>query len=206
MTFCDTLLWVAGGGAVAAMPLSAWQVQRMKIKEMDKQSKIILVTGGQKSGKSEFAERMALGLSDCPVYMATAKVMDEEFAKRVQIHKERRQQQWENIEEERLLSKHKMDGRVVLVDCVTLWATNFFFEHGEDIDRAYNALEQEFCRLAETEGATFLFVTNEIGWGGVSANTMQRRFADLQGRANQLIAAQADEVYMLVSGIPVKIK
>ena len=71
---------------------------------MDKNSKIILVTGGQKSGKSEFAEKMALGLSDHPAYIATAKVMDEEFAKRVEKHKHRRQQQWENIEEERLLS------------------------------------------------------------------------------------------------------
>ena len=173
---------------------------------MDKNSKIILVTGGQKSGKSEFAEKMALGLSDHPAYIATAKVMDEEFAKRVEKHKHRRQQQWENIEEERLLSKYRMEHRVVLVDCVTLWATNFFFECGEDIEQAYSALEQEFCRFVEAEGATFIFVTNEIGWGGVSANSMQRSFSDLQGRVNQFIAAQANEVYLLVSGIPVRIK
>ena len=85
--------------------------------------KIVLITGGQRSGKSEYAERMALSLSDKPVYMATAHVWDEEFRQRVLRHQERRGPQWTNIEEEQLLSRHQLSGRVVLIDCLTLYPT-----------------------------------------------------------------------------------
>ena len=97
---------------------------------MEKMKKVVLVTGGQRSGKSTYAEKLALQLSgkSQAVYMATAKIWDEEFERRVQIHKERRGPQWINIEEEKYLSRHNVEGRVVLIDCVTLWSTNFFFE------------------------------------------------------------------------------
>lgn len=90
--------------------------------------KIILITGGERSGKSMYAEQTALKLSDHPVYMATARIWDEEFRQRVNIHKARRGPQWTNIEEEKHLSRHDMTGRTVLIDCITLWATNFFFD------------------------------------------------------------------------------
>ena len=166
---------------------------------------IIMITGGQRSGKSEEAERRALQLSDNPVYMATAKVLDDEFRERVRRHQERRGPQWTNIEEEVTLSRHHIEGRVVLIDCVTLWLTNIFFQNGEDTDRALDAAKMEFDRFT-AQDATFLFVTNEIGMGGTSDNAIQRKFTDLQGWMNQYAAASADEVILMVSGIPVKIK
>ena len=167
-------------------------------------SKVILVTGGQRSGKSDYAEEMALSLSENPVYMATARVWDEEFLERVKRHQERRGPQWTNIEEPMYLSEHNLQGRVVMVDCITLWLTNFFFlQPDNDIDNALADAKAEFDRLI-SQDATFIFVTNEIGCGGVSENAMQRRFADLQGWMNQYVAARADEV--MVSGIPVKVK
>ena len=98
-------------------------------------SKVILITGGQRSGKSTYAEHLALSLSAHPVYMATAHVWDDEFRERVRRHQARRGHSWENIEEERRLSSHDVRGRVVLVDCLTLWCTNFFHaaSHGENL-------------------------------------------------------------------------
>ena len=166
--------------------------------------RIILITGGQRSGKSGHAEQLALSLSDRPVYLATAHIGDEEFRERVQRHQERRGPQWTNIEAERLLSRHDVTGRVVLIDCVTLWLTNFFFDDS-DVDRTLETVRAEFDRFTSQE-ATFIFVTNEIGSGGVSENALQRRFTDLEGWMNQYIARKADEVILMVSGIAVKIK
>ena len=171
-------------------------------------SKVILITGGQRSGKSSYAEEMALSLSDYPVYMATARVWDEEFLERVKRHQERRGPQWTNIEEPIYLSEHDLSGRVVVVDCITLWLSNFFFlqrENDIDIDLALADAKAEFDRLT-AQDATFIFVTNEIGSGGVSENAVQRRFTDLQGWMNQYVAQHADEVVLMVSGIAVKIK
>ena len=167
--------------------------------------RIILITGGSRSGKSTYAEKLALELSDHPVYLATARIWDEEFRERVRRHQERRGPQWTNIEEEKQLSLHDLSGRVVVIDCLTLWATNFFFDLDSDVDAALDALKAEFDRFTDQD-ATFLFVTNEIGMGGVSDNTVQRRFTDLQGWMNQYVASHADEVILMVSGIPVKIK
>ena len=167
--------------------------------------RIILITGGARSGKSGYAEKLALSLSDAPVYLATARIWDEEFRERVRRHQARRGPQWTNIEEEKQLSRHDLSGRVVLVDCLTLWATNFFFDLESDVDRSLAALQEEFDRFTAQE-ATFLLVTNEIGMGGTSDNAIQRRFTDLQGWMNQYAAARADEVILMVSGIPVKIK
>ena len=166
---------------------------------------IILITGGSRSGKSSYAEQLALSLSENPVYLATARIWDEEFRDRVRRHQERRGPQWTYIEEEKQLSLHDLSGRVVVIDCLTLWSTNFFFDLDSDVDAALDALKAEFDRFTDQD-ATFLFVTNEIGMGGVSDNTVQRRFTDLQGWMNQYVASHADEVILMVSGIPMKIK
>lgn len=179
-------------------------------------SKIILITGGQRSGKSRYAEELALRLSDTPVYVATAHIWDEEFRHRVLMHQQRRGPQWTNIEEERLLSRHDLTGRVAVIDCVTLWCTNFFFDPSSPtspsqeewhiiVADALAALKSEFD-LFTSHDATYIFVTNELGSGGVSENVVQRHFTDLQGWANQYIAEKADEVILMVCGIPVKIK
>ena len=166
--------------------------------------RIILITGGQRSGKSRHAEELALSLTERPVYVATAHVWDEEFQERVRKHQQRRGPQWTNIEEEKTLSRHDLTGRVAVIDCVTLWLTNFFFET-QDVDQTLEMAKREFD-LFTAHDATYIFVTNEIGWGGVSENAIQRRFTDLEGWMNQYIASQADEVVMMVSGIAVKIK
>ena len=167
--------------------------------------RIILITGGQRSGKSSKAEELALSLSENPVYMATAHVWDEEFRERVRRHQERRGPQWTNIEEEMALSKHDMMGRVVVIDCVTLWLTNFFFANDSNTDISLELAKAEFDAFTSKD-ATYIFVTNEIGSGGVSDNTIQRKFTDLQGWMNQYIAQKADEVILMVSGIAVNIK
>jgi len=166
--------------------------------------KIILITGGQRSGKSRQAEELALSLASNPVYVATAHIWDDEFRERVRKHQERRGPQWTNIEEEKYLSKHDITGRVAVIDCVTLWLTNFFFETS-DVEQTLEAVKQEFDRFTSHD-ATYIFVTNEIGSGGVSDNAIQRKFTDLEGWMNQYIASKADEVILMVSGIAVKIK
>ena len=166
--------------------------------------KVILITGGARSGKSRYAEELALSLSKNPVYVATAHVWDEEFAERVKKHQERRGPEWTNIEEEMLLSHHDLTGRVAVIDCVTLWCTNFFFQM-QEVDAALEALKAEFDKFTARD-ATYIFVTNEIGMGGVSDNAVQRKFTDLQGWMNQYVASKADEVILMVSGIPAKVK
>ena len=167
--------------------------------------KIILITGGQRSGKSKKAEELALSLSPNPVYMATAHIWDEEFRERVRKHQARRGPQWTNIEEETALSQHDMTGRVVVIDCVTLWLTNFFFANNSDVDKSLELAKAEFEKFTKPD-ATYIFVTNEIGSGGVSENAIQRKFTDLEGWMNQYIASKADEVILMVSGIEVKVK
>ena len=192
--------------------------------------KIILITGGQRSGKSTKAEELALSLSKNPVYLATAHVWDDEFRERVKKHQDRRGSEWTNIEEEIYLSKHDVTGRVVVIDCVTLWLTNWITppqthplkgagntedavlpSSGEErsgveaINNVLTLAKKEFDAFTQPD-ATYIFVTNEIGLGGVSTNALQRRFTDLQGWMNQYIAQKADEVILMVSGIPVKIK
>lgn len=167
--------------------------------------RIILITGGARSGKSTYAERLALSLSANPVYMATARVTDKEFAQRVKIHQERRGREWTNIEENRELSRHDVSGRTVLIDCITMWCSNFFFDCDGQIQSTRDAVEQEFDRFI-AQDATFIFVTNEIGMGGTSANALQRHFTDLLGWVNQYVAARADEVVLMVSGIPIRVK
>ena len=195
--------------------------------------KIILITGGQRSGKSTYAEKMTLELAagEQAVYMATAKIWDQEFAHRVQLHKDRRGPQWINIEEEKYLGNHNVAGRVVLIDCVTLWSTNFFFDvamaenlpdnnsantnttmdaaeaaqSASAVERTLAQIKEEFEKFT-AQDATFIFVTNEIGLSGVSGNKVQRQFTDLLGWLNQYIASKADEVVFMISGIPLRIK
>lgn len=167
--------------------------------------KIILITGGQRSGKSNKAEELALSLSSNPIYVATAHIWDDEFRERVRKHQERRGPQWTNIEEELYLSRHDLSDRVAVIDCVTLWLTNFFYANDSDVNKSLEAAKAEFDAFTQYD-ATYIFVTNEIGSGGVSENALQRKFTDLQGWMNQYIASKADEVIWMVSGIPVKIK
>ena len=167
---------------------------------------IHLITGGQRSGKSSYAEKLALGLSSSPSYVATSRVWDEEHRQRIEKHKENRKaNSWINYEEEKFLGNLQLEGQVVLIDCITLWATNFFYDLDSNVELSLEALKQEFDKFTDQE-AHFIFVSNEIGMGEMSMNAIQRKFADLQGWLNQYIAQKADTVSFMVSGIPMRIK
>lgn len=165
----------------------------------------IYISGGQKSGKTTFAQNMALGLSDNPVYLATSRVWDKEHEKRIERHKADRGPEWTNIEEEKYLSIHNLSSRVVLIDCVTLWMTNFFFDNEQDIEKSLEEAKHELRELFKQD-ATFIIVSNEIGMGGSPSDKMAFHFTDMLGLMNQFIAKRADEVYITFSGIPMKIK
>ena len=127
------------------------------------------------------------------------------FYRNPRYHQQRRGPEWTNIEEEKELSRHQLIGKTVLIDCVTLWCTNFFFDVNADTDSALTAAKEEFDRFT-AQDATFIFVTNEIGMGGTSENELQRKFTDMQGWMNQYVAARADEGILMVSGIPLTVK
>lgn len=167
--------------------------------------RIILITGGQRSGKSSYAQKLALSLTAHPVYLATSAVWDEEHRLRIERHKRDRGQEWTNIEELKDLQKIDVTNRIVVIDCVTLWSTNFFNETNGDVELSLSAITERFEAFIEQQ-ATFIFVTNELGLGGTSAHDLQRRFTDLLGWVNQHIASKSDEVVLMVSGIPLKIK
>lgn len=167
--------------------------------------KIIMITGGQRSGKSSYAQKLALSLSDNPVYLATSAVWDEEHRQRIERHKRDRGSEWTNIEELTELQNINIEGKVVVIDCVTLWSTNFFNNTNGDVQASLLSIIERFDKFVQQD-ATFIFVTNEIGLGGISANDLQRRFTDLIGWVNQHIARQADEMVVMVSGVPVYIK
>lgn len=167
--------------------------------------KITLVTGGQRSGKSSYAQKLAVSLSTNPIYLATSAVWDEEHRQRIERHKADRGNEWTNVEELKELQNITVEGRVVVIDCVTLWSTNFFTDFEGDTQQSLEAIISRFDQFVQQD-AYFIFVTNEIGLGGISANDLQRRFTDLIGWVNQYIASKSDEVILMVSSIPMKIK
>ena len=166
---------------------------------------IHLITGGQRSGKSLFAEDLALSLSNQPVYLATSRIWDEAHRERIEIHKSRRRNQWTTIEEEKFLSRHDFSGKVVLLDCITLWINNFFFDNEEDDKKSLQEAIQELEILFD-QNCDWIIVTNELGLGGHPENKLAMRFNDLQGSINQYIAKKADRVTLIISGLPLEIK
>ena len=168
---------------------------------------IILVTGGSRSGKSNYAELRAAELGDRRLYVATAEAKDEEMVLRIAAHKKRRADDWTTIEEPMELSSALLaqGGRVdcALVDCLTLWLSNLLLHR--DAKFAGEKIEQLVETLPRLDFHVVL-VTNEVGWGIVPDNALARQFRDLAGWANQRIAAAASEVVLTVAGIPMVIK
>ena len=167
---------------------------------------IYLITGGERSGKSSYAQKLALKLSNTPIYVATARKWDEDFQTRIDRHQQERDERWTNIEKEKHLSEIDFSGKVALIDCVTLWLTNFFIDTKNDVSLSLEEAKKEFLVIAKQENATLIFVTNEIGMGVHAETHIGRKFTELQGWMNQFLASNADEVVLMVSGIPVKIK
>lgn len=177
-------------------------------------SKIILVTGGARSGKSAFAERYAAALPGRHAYVATARIFDEEMAQRIAIHRKRRPSSWQTWEISQDLPETMerlcQSSDVALVDCLTLYFSNYLFAHdGEDdeaiIDGALAELQAVLAAFRQA-GVTAVLVTNELGCGIVPMEHVSRLYRDLMGKINQAAAAEADEVYLSVCGITTELK
>jgi len=172
--------------------------------------KVILVTGGCRSGKSNYARNLGESLGAERVLVATCPVTDDEMRRRIEIHQQaRRDRGWRTVEEETDLVaaiEQNGDADVLLIDCVTLWVNNLMF-HDDDITETDVAARcDEVLRASRNVNATVIFVTNEVGSGIVPENELARRYRDRVGRANQTLAAGADAVTLLVSGVPLRVK
>ena len=168
-------------------------------------SKIVFITGGQRSGKSRYAQALAEKWSQTPIYLATARYWDEDFKKRIERHRSDRGEHWKTIEEEKYIGSCSLTGQTVVMDCVTLWLTNIFHDHKFNIENALKEAQEEWDKFIN-QHFNLVVISNELGMGIHAENEVSRKFADLQGWINQYIAERSDETYLMVSGIPVKIK
>lgn len=173
----------------------------------------IFITGGARSGKSLFAEKTAREFGAPLGYLATAQTLDSEMDERVRRHRERRGSEWSTIEEPIHLSQAlaRCDGqfKVILVDCVTLWLSNLLFKYEDAGEQSEERIHEDLQRLKSTlQGMVtpVVLVSNEVGMGIVPDNRLARMFRDIAGTSNQLLAASADDVYAVISGIPLKLK
>ena len=182
-------------------------------------SQIILCSGGARSGKSEFAERLALATAGRKAYVATGQAFDEEMIDRIKKHQERRGEIWNNFEVPLHLAKEwqniNQTADVILIDCLTMFTTNHMMAHGS-IQGQQDANQLEATVLAELEtllaaiksceGKIVIFVTNEIGLGIVPDNKLARYFRDIAGRVNRTVATAADKLYLTISGVTIELK
>ncbi len=166
---------------------------------------IHLITGGQRSGKTNHALQLALSMSEAPVYLATSRIWDEDHKARIELHKAERDDRWENIEEEKYLSKLVLNHKTVILDCVTLWLTNFYTDSNYQIADSLEEAKKEFDLFIQQE-MNLIIISNEIGMGVHPETSVGRKFIDLQGWMNQHIAEKSDTVTLMVSGIPLKVK
>ncbi|MCC0634375.1 bifunctional adenosylcobinamide kinase/adenosylcobinamide-phosphate guanylyltransferase [Clostridioides sp. ZZV14-6154] len=184
-------------------------------------SQIILVTGGARSGKSNFAEKLCLDRNNNTAYIATSIPFDDEMKDRVRKHQESRPKSWKTYEiYEDIYSIIKNiyeEHETVILDCVTLLVNNLMFSHNlnieestqEEINKLEEYIKEQISKLIkeiEKTNLYFVFVTNELGMGIVPGNKLSRIYTDIVGRINQYIASKSNEVYFVVSGIPMKIK
>ena len=182
-------------------------------------SQIILCSGGARSGKSEFAERLALSTEGRKAYVATGQAFDEEMVDRIKKHQERRGPIWTNFEVPLYLAKERQNisqsADVILIDCLTMFTTNHMMAHGSiqgqqdanDLEEAVlSELESLLSLIASSDGKTVIFVTNEIGLGIVPDNKLARYFRDIAGRVNRTVATVADKLYLTISGVTIELK
>ena len=158
----------------------------------------VLITGGVKSGKSSYALQLAEAWKTPKFFLATAVAFDDEMKLKIERHQETRGENYKTIEEPVHIDHHVRDRLVV--DCVTLWMNNIFFKKPE------TGWEEILRRFLDRMYTDTIFVTNETGLGNIPADAMSRRYNNALGAANKLIAGRVDEVYLMVSGIPLRIK
>jgi len=166
---------------------------------------MVLITGGQRSGKSAFALNYCEERSDSLLFLATCNPKDKELENRIKHHQNERKNIWNLLEESKNLSTLEIKSEIVLVDCVTLWLTNVFFDLNESVEESLIFVKSEIDELSKV-ASKFVWVTNEIGLGVIPANSLSRKFCDLQGWVNQYLASKCNSAYFLISGIPQKIK
>ena len=148
---------------------------------------------------------MALQLGENPVYVATARIWDENFARRVELHKADRGPEWSVLEKEHDIHLLPLENRIAVIDCVTLWLTNLFMRFEEDMEKTLNAFKAEIDAIGSLAGS-FIIISNEIGMGVHAETELGRKFTDLQGWANQYVASKAEKAIFMVSGLPVFLK
>ena len=166
---------------------------------------IYYVSGGERSGKSSYAQNLAESLSESPIYLATSRIWDEDFQKRVDRHISDRDDRWTTVEEEKWISTVISDNQTVVIDCVTLWLTNFFMDTEYDVKKSLELAKSEFKKLL-TINANIIIISNEIGMGLHATTESGRKFTELQGWTNQFIARHANKAYFMVSGLPLTLK
>ncbi|WP_299002375.1 bifunctional adenosylcobinamide kinase/adenosylcobinamide-phosphate guanylyltransferase [uncultured Tenacibaculum sp.] len=166
---------------------------------------IYYISGGERSGKSSYSQKLAESLSDTPIYLATSRIWDEDFKQRVDRHISDRDERWTTVEEEKWLSNVISEKQTVVVDCVTLWLTNFFVDTKYDIEKALEIAKEEINKLVGID-ANIIIISNEIGMGLHANSESGRKFTQLQGWTNQHIAKLADKAIFMVSGLPLTLK
>jgi adenosylcobinamide kinase/adenosylcobinamide-phosphate guanylyltransferase len=172
----------------------------------------VFITGGARSGKSGFAEQMAAGFGAQLCYLATAQALDGEMGQRINKHRQRRGDAWQTIEEPLRLA-HVLEANdgifnVILLDCLTLWISNLLLyeEMGDETEPRIMAEVRRLATILHSMTTPVIIVSNEVGMGIVPENTLARMFRDIAGQTNQIIAAAADEAWLVASGIPLKLK
>ncbi|MCL6431076.1 MAG: bifunctional adenosylcobinamide kinase/adenosylcobinamide-phosphate guanylyltransferase [Anaerolineae bacterium] len=177
--------------------------------------RLILVLGGARSGKSRLAEDLAMRLGERVLYVATAEAWDAEMAGRIAHHRRRRPEGWRTLEAPRdigrALGEGAADADVVLLDCLTLLLSNLMLDLGEDPDEEaaaarLNSEVDSVLAAYELGRWSLIVVSNEVGWGLVPPYPLGRVYRDVLGRAHQRLAARADQVYLVVAGIPLDLK
>jgi adenosylcobinamide kinase/adenosylcobinamide-phosphate guanylyltransferase len=172
---------------------------------------LTLITGGARSGKSRFAQALCNG-AETVTYIATARADDNEMRRRITRHQELRPPSWLTIEEPLAVAdavgRSTPTSTLILIDCITIWLSNLLFEWRSETESQVeeNAREQVSRLVEASRTAQLIAVTNEVGSGIVPDSAVARQFRDLQGFVNQQLAQSADSVYLVVSGIPVRIK
>ena len=166
----------------------------------------VLVLGGARSGKTGFAERLAMRAGESPLYLATAQALDAEMRERVKLHQQQRHKRFSTLEEPLALTKALRTAAkthdVILVDCLTLWITNLL---GTSHDVA-GAVEELAVTLPTIETSQVILVSNEVGLGIVPDNPLARTFRDLAGATHQRLAQICTDVHFVVAGLPMTLK
>jgi adenosylcobinamide kinase / adenosylcobinamide-phosphate guanylyltransferase len=188
-------------------------------REENLERKSILLIGGARSGKSSYAEELARQIGGNVLFVATAEARDEEMHRRIEVHKKSRPAHWHTLEAPcnvgNCITTEPNNFDVVVLDCVTLLVNNVLCQHmaikGEDVDE--NLVEKDvkteigaLIKCLQNSPATFIMVTNEVGEGIIPLGATTRIYRDILGRANQMLAKAVDEVYLMVAGIPLKVK